>query len=777
MASTLTSRLVMELVDRVSGPSRRLSESLLGINRSMQTLNGQRTSFSSRLGDAIERNNAALDNARGHLVDAVAGFYALKGALTAPIASAMELETALNAIGSKAGLTAEQLQGVLGAAKDASKGSNQYTADILKSVDYLVGMGMSAEDAQTAIETIGRASTATGAEILEMSQAGYAAIANLKVPADQVGMALDAMALAGKRGGFELKDMAQYFPQVGAAYQALGQSGTGAVADLSAAMQVMRKDTGDASTAATNLQNVIQKTFAPGTVKKFADKGVDIFKSMEAAAARGLTPLEAIAEITNETLDGDLTKLGFLFEDAQAQAGIRSLIQNMDEFRAIRAEAMAGAGTNEADFNRAMQTTAQRLKAAQIAVSNLGATIGSALLPAILTITEFLTPIIEKLGQWAEANPALTAGIIGVTSAVIGLRIAMSALAYVGLMGRGGVLGAISIGATMLGNTVGPLWAAARASIALQTALGAMAGGQTLSVFATLATGLRGALFAIPGVSALASGIAAIGAAVATISAPVWITFAAVAAAVAAAGLTIWKYWDRITAVLSGVGQAIGEILAPALDAIRPVLNWFAPLGNVIAAGWERATAAISAVGSWLSSVFTQETLSEEDAAKAKQAGYDFIMALWNGMKQVMADLTGWLGSKIDGMVQSATDALNSLAEWSGMSGGDTAPATAPNRADVINGERAKGGPISRGSRYLVGEEGPEVITASRSGYVNKAGSAGGGGATINFGGITVNAAQGMSPQDVAHAVRREIENASRELFRGIYADSGMRFT
>ena len=816
--ATLTSQLVVELLDRVTGPARRVAGAIAGITNSVTGANGQRMAFGDRLNAAIERNNAALDAARGRMVDAVAGYYALSSALAAPINSAMELETVLSGIGSKAGLTGTALQEVMQAAKDASGASNQYTADILKSVDYLVGMGMSAQDAITAIETIGKASTATGANISEMSQAGYAAIANLKVPADQVGMALDAMALAGKRGGFELKDMAQYFPQVGAAYQALGQTGTGAVADLAAAMQVMRADTGDASTAATNLQNVLQKIYAPGTVKKFAEQGVDIFKEMEAAAARGLTPIEAIAEITNKTLDGDLSRLGFLFEDAQAQAGVRSMIQSLDEFRAIRAEAMAGAGTNEADFIRAMQTTEQRAKKARIALSNLGATIGSALLPVITKLSDLLTPVIDAFGRFADQNPQLVAGIVSVTAAVVGLRIAMSALSYLGLMGRGGVLGALSIGANMLGATVGKLWGAARASIALQTALGAMAGGQTLSVFGTLATGLRGAVFAVPGVSALASGIGAIGAALATISAPVWATFAAIAAAVAAAGLLIWRYWDRIKAVFAGVSDAIGTALQPAFDWLGDKLSFLSPVVDAFGSAWSAVKSAVSGIGDVLSGIgdalsvlFTQETLSPEQVAqiteRARQvtegiiqwftglpgrllenlapmidAGKALIQSLWDGAVAKFGEFIEWVKGIPGRIVEAIGNIdLSNIIKWpsmpSWMGGGSVTAADNPaGEFAGIDGQRAKGGPISRGGTYLVGEEGPELITASRSGYVNPAGS-GGGSATLNLGGINIHAAPGMSPQEVAQAVRREIESATREFFRGVYADTGMRFT
>lgn len=755
MSRTLTSSLIVRLIDQVTGPARSISKSILGIQDAVRSPMRAGGGFMGGLGAAIERNNAALDEARGRLFDAAAGFYALRTALSAPLTSAMNLEATLSGIGSKAGISADQLAAIGREARTAGSAANQTTADMLASIDYLVGMGLSAEDAMRAVGTIGIAATATKGSITDISQAGYAAMANLKVPADQVGAALDYMALAGKRGGFELKDMAQYFPQVGAAYQALGQTGTGAVADLAAAMQVMRMDTGDASTAATNLQNVLQKVYAPATIKKFADKGIDIFKEMEKAAERGLTPIEAIAEITNEALDGDLSKIGFIFEDAQAQAGVRSMIQHMEKFRDIRAEALGGAGTNQADFNRAMQTTEQRVKRAQIAMQNMGTAIGSALLPIILELERILTPVLTSFTEWADKHQGIVGAVVAVTAAFVGLRVAMSALAFVGLMGRGGVLSALSLGMATVGRGAIYLRNAAAAAIALQTAL---AGGAVIPLLSKIAIGFGGIVTAI--------------------SAPIWGTFAAIAAAIASAGLLVWKYWDRITAIMSGVGQAIWEILAPAIEKVRPYFEWLAPIGDVIAAGWDRAKAAISAVGDWLGSLFSQETLSEDDKAAAKQAGYDFVMAIWDGMKAVASAITGWVKNTVNGWVQSATDGLNSLAGWAaskGIGSVGNAPAGAPNRAAAINGERAKGGPISRGGRYIVGEEGPELITASRSGYVNPTGSTGAAAPVIQLGGITINAGSASDAMEIARQVRREIEASMREAFREVYADTGMQ--
>jgi phage-related minor tail protein len=89
--------------------------------------------------------------------------------------------------------------------------------------------------------------------------------------------------------------------------------------------------------------------------------------------------------------------------------------------------------------------------------------------------------------------------------------------------------------------------------------------------------------------------------------------------------------------------------------------------------------------------------------------------------------------------------------------------------------KRATGGPVSRGTSYLVGERGPELITAGRSGYVNRAGS-------FPAGGINVSPVFNMTfngrtdAEDVVQQIRRVLRDEVRETFRGVYADAGLRF-
>jgi hypothetical protein len=74
----------------------------------------------------------------------------------------------------------------------------------------------------------------------------------------------------------------------------------------------------------------------------------------------------------------------------------------------------------------------------------------------------------------------------------------------------------------------------------------------------------------------------------------------------------------------------------------------------------------------------------------------------------------------------------------------------------VFGGARAMGGPVTSGTSYLVGEQGPELFTPNRSGSIVPNGALGGGGSVIN---LTVNGA--IDPEGTARAIINVLNNSS----------------
>jgi TP901 family phage tail tape measure protein len=588
VANNLTSSLIVRLIDQVTAPARSISKSILGIQDAMRPGAGA-AGFSDRLTAAIDRNNAAMDAARGRMFDSLAAGYALKTALTAPINAAANFESAmadvrkvvdfategeftafrneLLALSRQLPVSVEGLAQIAAAAGQAGIAQKDIIAFTEAAAKVGVAFDISADQAGDAMAKMMTGLGMTLPEVISLSDAmNHLSNAQASSAAEILDVVRRVGAM-GKQYGFTAEQTAAF----GSAMIASGAQTEVAATSF---MNMGRALTRGAS--ATNRQKA--------ALGQLGLEAGDVAKRMQTdAVGTTIQVMEAISKLPKEMQAAVSSDL--FGDEARALGPLLTNLPLLRESLGLVGDESKYAGSAFKEFAARSATFQNRMQTFRNVMSALSITIGNALLPVLTDMMARIEPIIDAVSKWIERNPDLTAGIISATAAIIGLRVALSALSFMGLMGRGGALSLLAAGMNTVGAAAGRLGTGARNAVALQTALGAMAGGQTLTTMQRLTAGLRGAVLAVPGMGALGSALSAIGAAIATISAPVWGLFAAIAVAVAAAGVAIYKYWDRITATLSGVGQAIGEILAPAFEAIRPVLDWFAPLGDAIAAG------------------------------------------------------------------------------------------------------------------------------------------------------------------------------------------------
>lgn len=725
--ATLTSKLIVQLIDRATGPARAIAA---GVNRltAMQS-----------------RNAAALATAQSQMFGAAAVAYGLAKAIGAPVNAAVDFETKLEDIGQKINAPVSDLPKLGEELRAVARQTTQTASQMAEGMDVLAGMGASREDALGLLPAIGRAATAYNAEVSDLSQAGYTALDNLKVPANQFAGALDAMAQAGKEGAFELKDMAKYFPKLGAGYQALGQTGVPAVADLSAALQIVRKGTGDSASAATNLSNILQKINSPLTRKNFAKMGVNLTKEMKRAAKAGMTPIEAIAALTNKVLKGDLSRLGDLFNDAQVQEGLRPLIQNIEEYRRIRKEALAAQGVVEQDYQRRLKTGASAIQRFRIALEGINLAIGAALLPGLTDLADAIVPLMNRMATFAEKHPAVTRAVVATAAGLIGLRIA-------GIAAKFGLLW---------------MWGGA-----LVIAKGAM-------------LGLAGAIRLVTSATKLLR-LAVIGTGI-----------GAVLVAIGAAGMFIYNNWKKLPLFFESFKRSLMENLGPGagetgkwlIDKALEAYKRFDNLTGTLDDGtWRRWGAAAGEASASIVNYLT-------NLASQMKPVVDEIINVWK--QGDWAGLGAYIGSAIWQGIKSNIGNLFSFL-WNGPAGGNPIgkaltgmkngpngdPGADPNRPSVPISKRAAGGPVRSGGTYLVGERGPELFRAATSGHITNtldtvraikaqalAGAARGG--VTNVGGISINvsAAPGQSPEAIASAVERKLSEKLAALSRGAFSD------
>jgi TP901 family phage tail tape measure protein len=487
----------------------------------------------------------------------------------------VDFQSGMSDIRIKAGETAEQSKALKLNIIEAAEATKQLPISLQQGVDVLVGAGMDAGKAVDIIRPIGKAATSNFGQIEDLSRTAYANSSNLNVPVGKITDALDAMAAAGNAGQFELKDMALYFPALTAQAQALKQTGVPAVADLSAALQVAFRGTGTAEGASAAIGDLMAKMNSTDVLTKFSKGfGVDLPKAMAKAEAAGKTPLEAIAEITNKTLGGDLKKLPLLFGDREAQNGVRSLIQNMDDYRTIRDEAMKAQGTIEAAYGIKSKEAAANIVALQGSIANLSLIVADKLLPAMTPLIDKTTSAITAVSAWTDKHPKLTEVLITGAAAVAGLNLAVGA------------------GQVIYGSIVGPLTAAQNAFILLKES-------QAVAAVVSGASSLIAGGWAIVTAASAPYVTAAVSAAAATwaVAWPVLAVVAAIALVTAAIVGVVWAFthWDQVTAYFEGVWTRIKQVFV-SIDWLQLGKNMLMGLANGLIGGIPTLILAIGRV-------------------------------------------------------------------------------------------------------------------------------------------------------------------------------------
>lgn len=530
--------LMLRLIDGASAPARQAAASIGGITKAIRENNVQKLSGVSRqLGGRIR-------GLTGDLVGAGGALTAFGFALAGPIKSATEFEAKLTTIGQKAELSRAQTRAMGEDLTRASRETNQFAKDLAAGVDVLAGAGLKPDVALNMIRPIGKAATAYKADIADLATASYAAYSNLKIPIKDIGEALDVMAKAGKEGNFEINEMAQYLPSIAAAAQAAGQEGVPALADLAAALQVVRAASGSSAEAATNVANLLQKMRAPGTVKAFEKMGVDLVASLNKLEAEGRTPIEAISELTNKTLKGDLSRLGYLFQDAEVQKALRPLIQDMQKYKDIREKAGKAKGIVDKDFIDRMNDAEQKMQAAKVAAANLALTFGQALKPAFGFVAGSIGPVIERITAFIAAHPRLVANVALAIGALLAFRTATIAVNLASTIGKKAV---IDMALSFMGAP-GAVMGFGRSLIALINPMGLVRGALGL---------LRLAMIGNPiGLAAVAIGVAAV---------------------------FIIKHWRGFVTFFQGVGRGVMAALAPVMPSLQPLIAAFKAFGGWIA--------------------------------------------------------------------------------------------------------------------------------------------------------------------------------------------------
>ena len=415
-----------------SSRMQRLNSDLLRVSRTMEQIERQqrRLSALSATSDALKANRMALYGQGAET-------YAIGRTLGAPVMASVKqyasFESQLRDISVTGDLDSRQEQAIGTAIRRASLQVNQLQESLLGGVGQLVADGMNPQQAATFAGMLGKAATATKADMTDLAKMTYAFSDALKITdAKELEQAFGIAATGAKLGSFELKDMAKALPGMAKAFAARGIYGKDAITQIVASLEV-GKGSGSAEEAVTNMSNWLAAMGRGDTIQKYAKAGVDYQGSMQNYVAQGFSQYEASLMIANRFIDGkgkaflqQWKAAGSRGDQEGQQKHLLSLRQGWDKYLSSKQEMNTPSAMSTLDKDAAKQnnTLEGRWRRTQIGFNEAAISIGESLRPALIQLGETFIPLMDSVGKWIAANPQLVSGTIKVVGALLAFKMA-----------------------------------------------------------------------------------------------------------------------------------------------------------------------------------------------------------------------------------------------------------------------------------------------------------------------------------------------------------------
>ena len=585
----------------------------------------ERLNTSIARGETLKNRRADL---RGQAMETIGTGVAIGAPIVQSVRTAIEFQDQTRDIAITGNFDEAAEKGLSNRMRESALKWNQTQTEVAKGIGVLVSGNISnVKELEAYAPIMAKSATATRASMDDLGKVAIALKNNLGISAAGFDRSMNILAYAGKEGLFELKDMAKWLPELTPQFAALGVTGEKAVAEIGASLQVAMKGAGSTDEAANNYKNFLTKLTAPDTLKSFKDVGIDLKESITNLVSTGLTPTEAMMKtITNymgkkspkaasefqkalsltddkerETALNRLNeayKLGELFRDMQVLSYLRPALANQVEQARTQKGSIGAAdkGVTDQDVVKRMGSPKEQLKLLGVNLSDIGISVGSALIPALVDATKAVVPLMASFSTWASENPTIIKGVVGLVGGLLAGKLAFIGLAY----GANLVMSPFVAMSTTL-KTVSAKWTLLRGMwqmgkfAPLVTGLtrigsglltvakysGLFLRGVTMAFGAPLLMVARGALFLgkILG-GTLLFGLKLAGQAVLWLGRALLMNpIGLLVTGIALSAYLIYRYWEPIKGFFSGLWTEVKAGFNGGLSGITGLILNFSPLG------------------------------------------------------------------------------------------------------------------------------------------------------------------------------------------------------
>ncbi|EDS5585834.1 phage tail tape measure protein [Salmonella enterica subsp. enterica serovar Saintpaul] len=316
--------------------------------------------------------------------------------------------------------------------RTASRESSQSVIELLKATDDLVDLSWDRKDAARLSDIIGKVATVYNMGTQDTAKVADVLTHNLGYDNDKgVRHALNLMADAGNRVGFEFPDVAGSFNQIAESFQRRGITGDEAVTEIFSALGTARQTMRDKGETVSALQGWMNTSDGRQMAKRFDIMGVDYARSRADYMKGGMSDFEAGIRVTQRYLKelqgGEFMKKFSALEgdsDAQNQLlqafGMGQIFSSPEQIKFINAmnwseyENKKQTIKNQADpnyLNMAYDQKADTLgvqgKQLKNELSILSSSFGEALAPVVRENIDLLKGWLSTATDWVKNNQAL----------------------------------------------------------------------------------------------------------------------------------------------------------------------------------------------------------------------------------------------------------------------------------------------------------------------------------------------------------------------------------
>ncbi len=345
-----------------------------------------------------------------------AAFAAVAGTIAASMKTYNEFDTTLNKIAGLVGINREVIKGWEKDIKNLSVETGKSSRELADALYFITSAGIKGSEAIDVLEMSAKAAAAGLGEAKVVADLVTSAMNAYGAETLNAQQATDILVATVREGKAEPEELAASMGMVLPIASELGVS----FDQVGAAIAGMTRTGTNAATASTQLRQILASLLNPTTQ---ASEALDSFGTSASEIRMKLREeglIDTLVDLDEKFGDNE-EAASLVFGNIRALSGVLDLLGgNAEENIAIFEKMAESGGALDMAFQATEDSTRawERLKAQ---LESVKIVIGNAVAPAMISLLESITPIVEKIAEWIEKNPELTSKILLTVGAVGGL--------------------------------------------------------------------------------------------------------------------------------------------------------------------------------------------------------------------------------------------------------------------------------------------------------------------------------------------------------------------